>query len=73
MDMDFQGIPDLAVRSIEERVAELENRVSEIAQYLFKKIGETQPTTVLETQDDERGKPFFKTMEEVQERDEPKG
>ena len=47
--MEFQNQP---FQDLKERVAELENRVSEIAQYLFKKIGETQPKTVREEQDD---------------------
>ncbi|KKL65493.1 hypothetical protein LCGC14_2154480 [marine sediment metagenome] len=80
MDMDFQGIPDLAVRSIEERVVELEGLVGALAvrvQYLEDGCGrvasdwpKTKPKTVREEPDDARGKSLFKTVEKIQETDE---
>ena len=65
--MEFQNQP---FQDLKARVADLEEMVRALATYLKDKeiqAAKAKPTTVLETQDDERGKPFFKTMEEVQE------
>ena len=77
MDMDFQGIPDLGKETLESRMALLEQGMAKVTLILEKLVEpktstvlytpEKKPTTVSETQDDERGKPFFKTVEEVQE------
>ena len=75
--MEFQNQPfqDLKERVgwLESRLCVVEEAVEAISAKVFIPTGEAQPKTVSEKQDDERGKPLFKTMEEVQERDEPKG